>query len=111
MAKCKNCKRLDNIMNSGKPVGKWCTAKSDSPDIERERSCEHYEPMSNADIIRSMTDEQLADEMLKFPDVCEQIGFCKNDVLCNDTLDRGETIEPEMCKRCLMNWLKKEVKE
>lgn len=67
--------------------------------------------MTNADMIRSLTDEQLADAMLQFPDVCEQIGFCKNDILCNDTLDRGETIEPEMCKRCLMNWLKKEVKE
>jgi hypothetical protein len=64
---------------------------------------------TNADRIRAMTDEQLADAMLQFPDVCEQIGFCKNDILCNDTLDRGETIEPEMCKRCLMNWLGKEV--
>lgn len=64
---------------------------------------------TNADLIRRMTDEQLADAMLQFPDVCEQIGFCKNDILCNDTLDRGETIEPEMCKRCLMNWLGKEV--
>lgn len=72
---------------------------------------QEFAPKTNADMIRSMTDEQLADEMLKFPDVCEQAGFCKNDILCNDTLDRGETIEPEMCKRCLMNWLKKEVKE
>jgi hypothetical protein len=109
MAKCKNCKRLDNIMNNGKSVGKWCTAKSDSPDIERERSCEHYEPMSNADRIRSLTDQQLADEMLKFTDVCEQINFCHNDQMCNDTLDRGELIEKEMCKKCLMNWLGKEV--
>lgn len=65
--------------------------------------------MTNADKIRSMTDEQLADEMLKFTDVCEEINFCHNDQLCNDVLDRGELIEKEMCKRCLINWLKKEV--
>ena len=68
-------------------------------------------PKTNADMIRKMSDEQLADEMFKFSDVCEQIGFCHNDILCSETLDRGELIEPEMCKRCLMNWLKKEVKE
>lgn len=65
--------------------------------------------MTNADMIRKMSDEQLADEMLNFPDVCEQAGFCHNDILCNDMLERGELIEKEMCKRCLMNWLKKEV--
>lgn len=65
--------------------------------------------MTNADKIRSMTDEQLADEMLKFPDVCEQAGFCKNDVLCNDTLDRGEIIPEGMCRTCLLNWLQKKV--
>ena len=63
---------------------------------------------TNAERIRNMTDEQLADEMLKFTDVCEEINFCHNDQLCNDTLDRGEFIEKEMCKRCLMNWLGKE---
>ena len=72
-----------------------------------DRTEQEFIPKTNADMIRRMTDEQLADAMLKFPDVCEQIGFCKNDILCNDTLDRGETIEPEMCKRCLMNWLGK----
>lgn len=69
---------------------------------------QEFTPKTNVDRIRAMSDEQLADAMLKFPDVCEQIGFCKNDILCNETLDRGELIEPEMCKRCLMNWLGKE---
>ena len=70
---------------------------------------QEFAPKTNADRIRSMTDEELADEMLKFTDVCEQIGFCKNDILCNDTLDRGELIDQAMCKQCLMNWLGKEV--
>lgn len=65
---------------------------------------------TNADRIRAMSDEALADEMLKFTDVCEQINFCHNDQMCNDTLDRGELIEKEMCKRCLLNWLGKEAK-
>ena len=69
---------------------------------------QEFAPKTNADRIRAMSDEQLADEMLKFTDVCEQINFCHNDQMCNDTLDRGELIEKEMCKRCLMNWLGKE---
>ena len=67
--------------------------------------------MTNVDKIRSMSDEQLADEMLKFPEVCEQIPFCHNEELCGDILERGELLPEGMCKRCLMNWLKKEIKE
>lgn len=64
MAKCKNCKKLDHILNSGVSVGRWCVEKSDSPDIERERICDKFVPMSQGDRIRNMTDEELYQVLL-----------------------------------------------
>jgi hypothetical protein len=106
MAKCKNCKRLDNIMNNGKPVGKWCAAKSYSPDIERECSCEHYEPMSNADRIRSLTDEQLAEV---YPCPYDTAG--SNIMPCILDDDVKGMPDEAYCRKCMLSWLKKEVKE
>lgn len=40
---------------------KWCAYINDNPHEDIERDCEHYAPMTNADRIRSMTDEELAD--------------------------------------------------
>lgn len=61
MVKCKNCKHLGYI-SDGYQVGKrvWCEKMADSPDLEIERECDYYVPMTTADRIRSMTDEELA---------------------------------------------------
>lgn len=61
MTKCKNCKHLGYI-SDGDQVGKrvWCEKMADSPDLEIERECDYYVPMTNADRIRNMTDEELA---------------------------------------------------
>ena len=61
MAKCKNCKYLDTVQNDlrSEPF-KWCVCTDDSPVLDMERDCENYAPMTNADRIRSMTDEELA---------------------------------------------------
>ena len=50
MAKCKNCINLKNH---------WCDMVADSPDENAERECCTYERMTNADKIRSMSDEEL----------------------------------------------------
>ena len=52
MSKCKNCVNLRY---------NWCEKVSDSPDENMERECVHFRQMTNADRIRSMTDEELAD--------------------------------------------------
>lgn len=67
MAKCKNCKNLKRYHEISK--GKeneynWCVAYNDNPDIERERDCEIFDCMTNADRIRSMTDEELYQVLL-----------------------------------------------
>ena len=57
MAKCKNCIKLHNH---------WCDMVVDSPDENAERECCTYERMTNADKIRSMSDEELAEFLANF---------------------------------------------
>ena len=52
MAKCKNCINLQNHS---------CDMVADSPDENAERECCTYERMTNADKIRSMSDDELAE--------------------------------------------------
>ena len=66
MAKCKNCTNLYNMSNENDEiVGKWCPKTNDSPDVESERECRHYKCMTQADRIRSMSDEELAEFLCK----------------------------------------------
>lgn len=70
MAKCKNCTRLFKERDEEREkFGEvWCDKIFDSPDVEIERECIHYNTKTNADRIRSMSDEELADfiEMKQF---------------------------------------------
>mgnify|MGYP004690701223 CR=1 FL=1 len=61
MAKCKNCKHLCTIHDYKKEFFKWCSLIDDCPHEDIERECDYYAPMTNADRIRSMTDEELLD--------------------------------------------------
>ena len=60
MAKCKNCKHLCTMQNYKKESYKWCSLIDDCPQEDIERECDFYVPMTNADRIRNMTDEELA---------------------------------------------------
>ncbi len=86
MAKCKNCINLDR---KG-----WCEKAIDSPEPNRERECYYFQQMTNADRIRQMSDEELAEFLMKPTKIiskyeCED---CEND-----------------CTECVLEWLKKEV--
>lgn len=62
MAKCKNCRNFDMAITSDNEyICNWCEKIKDNPHEEIERECEYYEAMTNADRIRSMTDEELAE--------------------------------------------------
>ena len=67
MAKCKNCKYLDTVQNDlrSEPF-KWCVCTDDSPVLDMERDCDYYAPMTNADRIRNMNDEELAAFIINF---------------------------------------------
>lgn len=103
--KCKCCQNIYNLSNEDDEiVGKWCPKINDSPDIECDRECDHYKPMTNADRIRNMSDEELAyflvEEVNAVFDCCEcdepesEYGSCISD-----------------CKNPMLKWLQAEVKE
>ena len=93
MAKCKNCDNLGYLFD-GDRVGErvWCGNIADSPVLDMERDCEYYVPQTNADRIRSMTDEELA----------EVLFGC-----CIEHMGVEECSHPEeACKSCVLDWLK-----
>ena len=49
------CKKCNNLVND------WCEKVIDSPDPDMQRDCQHFREKTNADIIRSMDDEELND--------------------------------------------------
>lgn len=100
MAKCKNCRNLTSVEEYGEKYP-WCDMLDDCPNIEFERDCPKFEKMSNADAIRNMTDEELAEFLVdhhNYP--CKYCVHCWKD----SENDVG-------CKGALMRWLKSEVKE
>ena len=55
MAKNVVCKKCNNLVNG------WCEKVIDSPDPDMQRDCQHFCKKTNADRIRSMTDDELND--------------------------------------------------
>ena len=47
------CKKCNNLVND------WCEKVIDSPDPDMQRDCQHFREKTNADRIRSMTDDEL----------------------------------------------------
>ena len=66
------------------------------------RDCK--KPKTNADRIRSMSDEELAELFYQFESLSDKLKYCKNKTECEDILDEG-TIPDNMCKKCLVEWL------
>ena len=57
--KCRNCFFYRN---------EWCEKIVDSPDPEEVRDCNYFREMTNADRIRAMTDEELAEFLIGLAD-------------------------------------------
>ena len=49
------CKKCNNLVNG------WCEKVIDSPDPDMQRDCQHFCEKTNADRIRSMSDDELND--------------------------------------------------
>ena len=72
--KCRNCKYLRWAEEyPGMPFFGWCDEINDSPDMDIERECRCFEPATNADRIRRMSDEELSEWLCQALD-CD---FCK----------------------------------
>lgn len=65
--------------------------------------------MTNGDKIRSMSDEELAEDILQTPAYETCIRFCKNRECCCELLESDNGVPEEWCKQCLLEWLQKEV--
>ena len=53
------CKKCNNLVND------WCEKVIDSPDPDMQRDCQHFCEKTNAQKIRAMSDEELADMLWK----------------------------------------------
>ena len=95
MAKCDNCKELEVKNIWGKVPFEWCEKKNDNPDKNIERDCPYFKPKTNADRIRSMAYEELA-EWIGSLNAC----VSKDDEYC---------YKFKNCNDCRLEWLKSEV--
>lgn len=68
-------------------------------------------PQTNADRIRSMTDEELAELLYSLQTEDLDGMFCKTEDKCEEMMDSGDEIPKSMCKQCLVKWLKEESEE
>lgn len=87
---CVGCKYENEDFNSKHCLG--CT----------QNAIDKYKPMTNADKIRSMSDEELAEFMVNF----EKAGGC---AMCSIG-SQGECYSISKCKDGYISWLKSEVK-
>lgn len=63
-------------------------------------------PMTNADHIRAMSDEELAALLFSRLNVeAEQIPFCEGSAECETLLDTEAGIPDEKCQACMLRWL------
>ena len=60
------CKKCNNLVND------WCEKVIDSPDPDMQRDCQHFCEKTNADRIRSMTDDELNDLFHEIYDAGEE---------------------------------------
>lgn len=90
MAECKDCKRIDvKCCSTCRNANKNCQVTHKCG-----KDCVGYEPFSNADRIRSMTDEDLAMNMMCPNENGLAEIYCNRDDSCN-------------CYKCILSWLKK----
>ena len=76
------CKKCNNLVND------WCEKVIDSPDQDMQRDCRYFCEKTNADHIRSMSDEEMAETFIKGDCVgcpilyeCDPYGDCKPQIL------------------------------
>ena len=85
--KCENC---NHLRKNG-----WCPKKVDSPVPDMLRDCQHFWQKTNGDLIRAMSDEELAYWVM-----CPYGG--------EDYLGGGGCTKTD-CMACALDWLKQPV--
>ena len=62
MAKNVVCKKCNNLVTG------WCEKVIDSPDPDMQRDCQHFCEKTNADRVRAMSDDELAEFLIDLAD-------------------------------------------
>lgn len=95
--KCKNCKNSQYYTDEDGNKLHWCPIFADSKDMEADRICTRFEPQSQADRIRAMSDEELAEFLEKVEVFAYQ--------------DRSVAEDEHFHVIDMLQWLKSEAKE
>ena len=90
--KCRNCFFYRN---------EWCEKIVDSPDPEEARDCNYFREMTNADRIRSMSDEELATMLKDYKD-CSKNCIISNGKHCYQICEEESV---------LLKWLQRPAEE
>ena len=88
-------------------IKKDCLERTEQDDLEFIVGCDDYldhEP-TNADRIRAMSDEELAQQLLLLTDLDDRIHYCKDLPECLKDLYDDVEIPADRCRRCLLSWL------
>ena len=88
------CKKCNNLVND------WCEKVIDSPDPDMQRDCQHFREKTNADRIRSMSDEELAMHL----NIGWECSLCKEQIWINNKFSLGDC-DMNCVGHCL-EWLK-----
>ena len=81
---------------------------AENVDHRRKGAIVEKRKFTNADRIRAMSDEELAELLYSIQSLEDEVKFCKNKDVCADILDDGKKIPDNMCKECLIEWLQSE---
>lgn len=68
-------------------------------------------PPSNADRIRAMSDEELVEAMCSLSALDVLVDFCQRKPECDAMLETKDGVPDELCKACLLEWLRKPAEE
>ena len=91
---CKQCKHIDRCMSEASFLGQVF-----DPDYDGEHSCPEFDTFTNADRIRTLSDEELAEFLgeYRFCDICDEG--------CDACTYHGD------CGKRLLDWLKQPAEE
>ena len=115
--KCLNCKNLGwGEEYPGKKFFGWCEEVCDAPELDRERECEHFVRATNSDIIRRMSDEELAEFLILSPEMeFEVCRFCEYGNTSGDDrelcLTKDGICRAEANCEAFKKWLRQPAKE
>lgn len=91
------CKKCNNLVND------WCEKVIDSPCQDMQRDCQYFCEKTNADRIRSMSDEELAEFLTHInPTNCQDCAF-SHGWRCQP--DRDDYSDFKKCEEGRKRWL------